>query len=101
MRTKVDEYLSNKRTPAGRLNQAGDGNHRFGIGRGLLAKPFAHLSGEGHANVKVSIALEDLREHADVLEIYNPETILVEKEVVRLDVRVADTTTVVAEQVED
>lgn len=52
------------------------------------------LYGKVLANIEEGVGLEFPREHADVLEVYDPDTFVrVEEEVVLMDVGVANATT--------
>lgn len=57
-----------------------------------MTKVPADSGGEGTADIEESVLLEGLREHADVLEVNNPDTASrnVEEEVVLGDVGVID-----------
>lgn len=57
-----------------------------------MAKKVAHVAGEGAADIKESVLLEDLRKHGDVLEVNNPDTTSrdVDEEIILADVGVTN-----------
>lgn len=60
----------------------------------MIAKRSADLRGKGFANVEEGEGLEDLRKHADVLKVDDPDSFRIDEEVLLLDVRVVDSTMV-------
>jgi hypothetical protein len=58
----------------------------------LMTKELADVVGQGMADIKKSVLLEGFREHADVLEVNNPDTASrdVDEEVILADVGVID-----------
>jgi len=86
-------YNSQAGIPATLLKDGRGRHHRISIFRRLIAKFSTDVGGKLHANIKEGVGLEFLREHADVLEVYDPKFLVrVEEKVLLLDVGVVDTT---------
>ena len=79
--------------PATLLEYARDLHRRVSSAQRLIAKFTADAGCKGLANIEEGVGLEDLREHADVLEVDDADFVRVEEEVVLLDVGVVDAAT--------
>lgn len=79
--------------PATLLKYVRELHHRVSSARRLIAKFSADAGGEGLANIEEGVGLEDLREHADVLEVDDADFARVKEEVLLLDVGVVDAAT--------
>ena len=91
---KIGRIHTQAGIPATLLKEGRGPHHRIGIFRRLIAKFSADVGGKLHVNIEEGVGLEFLREHADVLEVYDVNFLVrVEEEVLLLDVGVVDTTT--------
>ena len=80
-------------SPATLLKNARDLHQRVSSARRLVAKFATNAGGKGRANIEEGESLEDLREHADVLEVDDVDFVRVKEEVLLLDVGAVDATT--------